>query len=83
MLDVYRRTDRVPPLGVVDRLGEAATEHSAAVRRSLDALLEHLRAAARSATAGDVDALARLEQMRRVFGPEPGAGATGEWPLPS
>jgi hypothetical protein len=81
-LDVYRRTDRVPPLEVVERVGEAAAKHSGVVRGALTALLKHVDGTARSASPSDVDAIARLEQMRDRVEPGlvEGADVTGEWP---
>jgi hypothetical protein len=85
-LDIYRRTDRVPPIAVVERVGEAATKHQGVVRGALVALLQHLDRTARSASPGDVDAIARLEQMRTLLEPLPGEAVgeggdvTGEWP---
>jgi hypothetical protein len=81
-LDIYRRTDRVPPLEVVDRIGEAAAKHPGVARGALVALLQHLDGTARSASPNDMDAIARLEKMRGAAepGPPDGADATGEWP---
>jgi hypothetical protein len=85
VIEVYGRIDRVPPVEVVDRLAEAAASHAGVVRAKLETMLERLRAGARSASSGDVESLARLEQMRRLL--EDGATAptevTGEWPRPS
>jgi hypothetical protein len=85
VLDVYRRADRVPPLALVERLGEAANVHAGVARTALDALLAQLRLSARDASQADVTALARLEGIRRLF--EDAAPslteATGEWPRPS
>jgi hypothetical protein len=63
-IDIYRRTDRVPPVEVVERIGEAADSHRGVVRGALEALLGHLDGKARSARTGEAAALARLEQMR-------------------
>jgi hypothetical protein len=81
-LDIYRRTDRVPPAEVVERVGEAATKHSGVVRGGLTALLKHLDGTARSASPNDVEAIGRLERMRDVVEPgvTEGADVTGEWP---
>jgi hypothetical protein len=85
IFDVYRRTGRVPPLEVVERLWEVIGKHSAVVRGALVGLLEHLHASARSATSSDVEAISRLEQMRRVLDESAihGTEITGEWPGPS
>jgi hypothetical protein len=88
-LDIYRRTDRVPPVDVVERVGEAAAKHRGVVRGGLAALMQHLDRSARSPSPGDLEAIARLEQMRSVLEPGPGEGVgdvsevTGEWPRPS
>lgn len=94
VIDVYRRASRVPPVDVIDRVAEAATKHAGIVLGALDALLLHLGDSVRSATDGEVEALARLEQVRRAVrekaaarGEVSGAGGesdtTGEWPGPS
>jgi hypothetical protein len=84
-IDIYRRTDRVPPIDLVERIGEAATKHQTVVRAALVGLLQHLDRTARSASPSDVDSIARLEQMRSVLEPVSGEGGdvtdvTGEWP---
>jgi hypothetical protein len=85
VFDVYRRADRVPPVELVDRLGEAAGEHASVLRAALEGLLAQLRASARGASQADVVALARLEGIRRLFEDQAPAmsEATGEWPRPS
>lgn len=85
VIDVYARIDRVPPLEVVDRLGEAAGNHVAVVRAKLESMLKRLRASARSTSSGDLEALARLEQMRRLFEEEAlsPTEVTGDFPRPS
>lgn len=85
VFDVYRRADRVPPIDLVEKLGEVTSEHAGVVRGALDNLLAQLRASARSASPGDVVALTRLEGIRRLFQEEgaPGSEATGPWPRPS
>ncbi|HEY3818681.1 MAG TPA: FHA domain-containing protein [Polyangiaceae bacterium] len=82
-IDIYRRTDRVPPIEVVERVGEAASKHQGVVRAALATLLQHLDGTARTSSPSDVDSIARLEQMRSVLepGPAEGADATGEWPV--
>jgi FHA domain len=85
VIDIYRRTDRVPPAEIVDRIAEAAPVHAGVVHGALESLLEHLGASARRTGPEDVDALARLEQMRRLLAEksrDPG-DVTGEWPRPS
>jgi hypothetical protein len=87
VMDIYRRTSRVPPLEVVEPLAEAATKHAGIVHGALEELLMHLSQAVRSAKDGEIEALARLEQVRRaVQETAPGRGeseTTGEWPGPS
>ena len=46
VLDAYRRTGRVPPLGVVECLGEVVGRHPGVLRGALGDLLEQLGAAA-------------------------------------
>jgi hypothetical protein len=72
-IDVYRRTDRVPPVDVVDRIGEAAANHRGVVRGAVDALLAHLEGKARSARTGETEALLRLEKLRALLEQSPGA----------
>jgi hypothetical protein len=87
-IDIYRRTDRVPPVDVVERIGEAADCHRNVVRGALEVLLKHLDGQARSARTGEAAALVQLEQIRARLerateaAPNP-SDATGEWPNPS
>jgi hypothetical protein len=84
IFDVYRRIGRVPPLDVVERLWEVVGKHSSTVRASLVGLIEHFHRGAVGATSGDVEALTRLEQMRRLLDDAShGNEITGEWPGPS
>jgi hypothetical protein len=89
VIDIYRRTSRVPPVEVVERLAEAATKHAGIVHGALETLLVHLSQAVRSAKGGEVDALARLEQVRAAVQEQAAARGeassekTGEWPGPS
>jgi hypothetical protein len=73
-IEIYRRTDRVPPVEVVERIGEAGAKHVGVVRGALHSLLDHVGGRARSATSGDVEAIARLEQMRSAWGSGSAAG---------
>ncbi len=84
VFDVYRRTDRVPPIELVERIGEASAEHAGVARAALEKLVAQLRSSAREAVPSDVAALARLEGVRRVLdqAPEP-SEVTGEWPRPT
>lgn len=85
VVDIYRRAGRVPPVEVVDRLGEAGAHHAGVVRSALEALLEQLQGPARPAMPGDLEALAHLEAVSRAFDDEPLSPneATGEWPRPA
>ncbi len=69
VLDVYRRTDRIPPTDVVDKLAEAVPDSSRTARAALDALLEHVRGSARSISAEELEALSCLEGVRLRLGP--------------
>ena len=77
----------MPPIEVVEPLAEAATRHAGTVHGSLEELLMHLSQAVRSAKDGEIEALARLEQVRRAVQETAGARGesetTGEWPGPS
>jgi hypothetical protein len=86
VIDIHRRTSRVPSIEVIEHLAEAATEHAGIVLGALEALLMHLSQTVRSPKDGEVEALARLEQVRRAVQETAGArgeSATGEWPGPS
>ena len=90
VIDIYRRTERVPPIEVVERVGEAAAKHRGRRARRAGVAARAPRAGRRAARSpDDVDALARLEQVRRVLEPDGGRRgpsrdeATGEWPGPS
>jgi hypothetical protein len=83
VMDIYRRSSRVPPLEVVEHLAEAATKHAGIVHGALEALLAHLSQAVRSAKDGEIEALARLEQVRRAIAGRGESETTGEWPGPS
>jgi hypothetical protein len=85
IFDVYRRIGRVPPLEVVERLWELVGKHANIVRGALVGLVEHFNGGLHGATSAEVDALARLEQMRRLLDDAGSHGSeiTGEWPGPS
>ena len=87
VIDIYRRTSGVPPVELIERLAEAATRHAGIVHGALEALLMHLSQTVRSAKDGEIDALARLEQLRRAVQEKAAARGetetTGEWPGPS
>jgi hypothetical protein len=65
VLDVHRRTSQVPPANVVDRLAEVAAKHGALVQGGVAALLQHLSSRARRTSQQSIEALQRLEQVRR------------------
>lgn len=94
-LGIYRRIERVPPIDVVEGVGEAAGKHRGVVSGALNALLQLLESTDRSASPGDANGLARLQQMRSDLEPPPDLGVaialadvgnvaesevTGEWP---
>jgi hypothetical protein len=85
VLDVYRRTDRLPTVVVLESLREVATKHSAIMRGAVETLIEHLAHTARTASHDSVESLTHLEQMRRSLEEltrDP-TEITGEWPGPS
>jgi hypothetical protein len=65
VVDVYRRTGRVPPVAVTERLAEVASKHRSLLHGALGDLVAQLGTTARTASENEVDALARLEQLRR------------------
>jgi hypothetical protein len=97
-LEIYRRTQRVPPIEVLDGTGEAAAKHRGVMGGALASLLQVLEGSDRSASTADGEALARLKQMRSDLEAGPAelgvaialsdAGemseseVTGEWPGP-
>src|SRR5262249_27246461 len=85
VLDTYRRIDRVPPVDLVERVGEVVRKHGSVMRAALDALLEHLAGKARTASQASFDSLTRLEKMRSGLGERGGdlSEFTEEWPGPS
>ena len=70
VIDIYRRTDRVPPSEVVDRVAEAAPEYAETVHAALVSLLEHVATSTRPTLPDEVVVLARLQQMRRLLADE-------------
>jgi hypothetical protein len=87
VMDIYRRSSSVPPIEVVEHLAEAATRHAGVVHRALEELLTHLSQTVQGAKDGEIEALARLEQVRRAVQETAVARGesetTGEWPGPS
>jgi FHA domain-containing protein len=84
VFEFYGRVNRIPPVPLVERLGEVAAAHPRIVRSALEKFLEHLSTTARSASQNDIEALARLETLRRVLDELPRTPEiTGEWPGPS
>jgi hypothetical protein len=68
---------------VVERLAEVAAKHSVLVLGGLTALLEHLGARARKSSQQSIEALARLEQVRRLLEGDEDNRETGVPPPPS
>ncbi len=79
VVDVYGRIGRVPPLAVIERLGEVAAKHRQLIRDALDVLLRRLEVgpspsaggvadgpprALEPVTPDDIAALARLRELR-------------------
>jgi hypothetical protein len=65
--DVYRRVSRPPPLDVIEALAEFAGKWAPQLRPPVVELTDQLRTTSRSASQGEIDSLARLEQLRRVL----------------
>jgi hypothetical protein len=82
VLDVYRRTTQIPPADVVERLAEVAAKHEVLVLAGLTALLEHLGTKARRASQQSIDALTRLEQVRRLLAGVDGDGGARDTDFP-
>ena len=55
VLDVYGRIGRVPPIEVIDRVGEVAAKHRQLFGEALDLLLQRLDAPPSEAAGGSVD----------------------------
>jgi hypothetical protein len=79
VVDVYGRIGRVPPLAVIERLGEVAAKHRELIRDALDELLRRLEVGPSPSAGGvadgpsralepvapeDIAALARLRELR-------------------
>ena len=76
-IDVHRRMNRVPAAGVVRALADASTKHGPSIAGPLRRLVDHIRLRGDGvglASAADVEALARLDELRRSLeggAPEP------------
>jgi hypothetical protein len=97
-LEIYRRTKRMPPIEVVEAVGEVAAKHRGVLRGALTSLLQVVERSDANAAPGDLEVLARLERMRSDVEPEPAelgvaialgdvgdmseSEVTGEWPGP-
>jgi hypothetical protein len=62
-LDVYGRIQRIPPVEVIERVAEAAALHPDVLRVAIVGLVARLRAAVEAASAEELDALLRLEDL--------------------
>jgi len=95
VLDVYGRIRRVPPVSVIDRVGEVAVKHRPLFRDALDQLLTRLdiglsgsdgaaglpHAPPTPLTAEDVDALVRLRESYATLSADDGlTGGAGVVP---
>jgi hypothetical protein len=85
VLDVHRRTGNVPPVEVVECLGEVVDRHSNAFRAPLRELLARLNTPALSVRDGSAAALSRLEHMHRKLDERSAESAdgSGEWREPT
>ncbi len=82
---IYRRLGRIPPKGVIDQLVELAGKFGrdarGELRAAVVALVDHLLGTVPVASDEDAQALARLEQLKRLLDPESGkSGAVGRRP---
>jgi hypothetical protein len=82
VLDVYRRSARVPPPKVLERLLELSARFSTQMRPGVSELVDQLRACIQHASPEDVEVLARFEQLRRVLdeGIRPSAAGVSDAP---
>ena len=72
--EVYRRASRIPTGPVIDALIELSERFGPDMKAPVLKLAEHLRANARASTTEDAEAIARVEQLRRLLGGPLGAG---------
>jgi hypothetical protein len=79
VLDIYRRTDRVPPVHVVETVGEAAGPYRGVVHGALVSLLAHVDVPGGRPSLDDMASITLLNQIRSVLEPPPGEldGARG------
>jgi FHA domain len=85
VLDVHRRTGNVPPLEVVECLGEVVDRHSNAFRAPLRELLEQLNTRALSVRDASAVSFSRLEKMHQKLDERAAESAdhSGEWREPT
>jgi hypothetical protein len=95
VLDVYGRICRVPPVGVIDRVGEVAAKHRPLFREAFDQLLTRLDAGPSASDAAsesgralgdpwvpeDVAAMVRLRESRVGLGGDDASPGTSGAPL--
>jgi hypothetical protein len=73
VVDVYRRTSRVPSLPVVRGLGQLAAKHGPAMRTPIARLVDHIRlpvgegVGSAAAAPAEGDALSRLDEIHRIL----------------
>jgi FHA domain len=83
VIDLHRRTGSVPSLDVADKVAGATARHSSALRGPLGELLDHLEPIASTRSREQIEALARLERVRRLIeghGPRGRDRSRSEWP---
>jgi hypothetical protein len=83
VINLYRRTRSIPSLDVANRLAEAAAKHAARLRGPLAELLDSLEPSSGSSWIDESEALARLDQARRLLeghSQESLVASPSEWP---
>jgi hypothetical protein len=76
-VDSYRRFAQVPTKAVLDRLTEASEKFAAEMKGPIAALAERLGQAGTAAPPERAEALARLEQLKRLLSGALGSGGSG------
>jgi hypothetical protein len=77
VLDIYRRTELIPPAELVERFAEVAARHRTLVLGAVTSLLERLgNRSGRKPSQRSIEALVRLEQVRSIL--SEGSGTTEE-----
>jgi hypothetical protein len=67
VLDFYLRIGVIPSIDVADRLIEAAAKHAGVVQGPLAALVDHLQTALSAGSPVDIEAMSRLQRIRRLI----------------